>query len=137
VDQRRVVYAAFAVVAAAAWWQAQSFGSGPGLLPRLASGALGALALVGLFLPGADATSEPSPGVRRAPIVMLAFVIYGVLMPQLGFLLTTSLLAAGFVLGFSGLRAWRWALGSVGFVALVYVAFSTIFFVTFPAGIAR
>ena len=136
-NQRRVVYASFAVVAAAAWWQAQSFGAGPGLLPRIASGTLGVLALVGMLQPASALDAEPTPGAPQALIVLLAFALYGALMPRLGFVLSTSLLSAGFVLRFSGLQAWRWALISIAFVALVYVAFSTIFYVSFPGGIAR
>ena len=133
---RRIVYAAFAVLAAAAYWQAQSFGAGPGLLPRLASGTVGVLALAGMLQPAAVPAID-ARAARGALAVILAFALYGALMPRLGFLASTVLLALGFVLGFGGLAAWRWALGAVAFVAVVYVAFSTVFFVTFPAGIAR
>lgn len=135
-DRRRVAYAAFVVVAAAAWWQTQSFGFGPALLPRLASGSVGALALIGLFAPSPAAPGEAMTA-RRALAVIAAFVAYGVLMPRVGFLVTTELAVVGFVLAFGGFAAWRWSLVSAAFVALVYVAFSTIFYVTFPAGILR
>jgi hypothetical protein len=123
-------------VAAAAFWQAQSFGTGPGLLPRLASGAVVVLALLGMLLPE-RVHAGGSPDVRRALVAVAAFAAYGVLMPVLGFLTSTIMLALGFVLGCGGVAAWRWAIGSVAFVVLVYVAFSTVFAVTFPAGMLR
>ena len=135
-NARRAVYAAFAVVAAAAWWQAQSFGAGPGLLPRLASGAVGLLALLGFVQP-APAPNADARSLRGALAVLAAFAPYGLLMPRLGFLVTTALLAVGFVLGCGGRAAWRWAVAAVAFVALVYAAFGNVFFVSFPAGIAR
>lgn len=122
-------------MAAAAWWQAQSFGPGSGLLPRLASGTAGALALAGL-LQRSPGSIEPIP-LARPGAVLLAFVLYGLAMPRLGFLFSTTLLALGFTLGFGGRKAWRWALAGVAFVVLVYIAFGTIFYVNFPAGIAR
>ncbi len=136
-SRRRIAYAACAVVAAAAFWQAQSFGAGPSLLPRLASGTVGVLALLGMLRPAPAAEVDAAPGAGRAFAVIATFAGYGVLMPRLGFLTSTVLLAIGFVLGFGGLAAWRWALAGVAFVGVVYIAFGTIFLVTFPAGILR
>jgi hypothetical protein len=135
-DGRRLAYAACAVVAAAAWWQSQTFGLGPALLPRLASASMGALALIGLFAPAPAAPAGAMP-VWRPLAAIAALAAYGALMPRIGFLVTTEITVAGLVLGFGGFAGWRWSLVSAAFVALVYVAFSTIFYVTFPAGIAR
>ncbi len=97
---------------------------------------MGALALIGLFAPGPAAPAGAMP-VWRPLAALAALAAYGALMPRIGFLVTTEITVAGLVLGFGGFAAWRWSLVSAAFVALVYVAFSTIFYVTFPAGMAR
>jgi hypothetical protein len=137
VNQRRLAYAALAVLAAAAWWEAQRFGNGPGLLPRLAGVTLGVLCLAGLFERTPLTAFAPGPATLRPLAVLASFALYGALMPLLGFLVTTTGLAVGLTLAFGGAGAWRWALAAAAFAGLVYVVFGSLFAVNFPAGIAR
>ena len=134
---RRIVFAVFAVVAAAAWWQAGDFGVKAGLLPHIASGGMFVLALLGLFFSKDEGADRERAGPRSLT-ALGSFAAYGVLMPVLGFLATTAIVCVAFVAGVGGMRtAWRWSLLCVAFAVAVYAAFTSLFMVSFPAGILR
>lgn len=122
---------------------------GPGFLPFWGSVFLGTWA-VALFVyailshdPAYDARPEiwPPRGVRRAWLVMLALLTYAVLLPVLGYLITTFLLM---VLLFSAVGRTPTTVGAlvVGtlayalvVIAVTYVVFNVWLMARFPTGI--
>ncbi len=94
------------------------------------------MAVLGLiFSRGGGPAEAAGP---RSLAALAAFAAYGVLMPLLGFLTATVLFCAGFVAGIGTMRtAWRWILVCMLFAGAVYLAFTSLFMVSFPAGVLR
>ncbi|HLJ58468.1 MAG TPA: tripartite tricarboxylate transporter TctB family protein [bacterium] len=137
---RRVSFAVFVILGAAAWEQTAGFGSsgggGSALLPRVASGGIMVLGLVGLAVPPRDRAARRWPLDRSLFIHLAYFAAYGILMPEIGFVTTTVALAVALVVGFGGgVRAIRLAIAEAAFVAVVYVVFTRLFQVQFPRGL--
>jgi hypothetical protein len=95
------------------------------------------MAVLGLATvkPGRKAPESAGP---RSLAALAALAAYGVLMPLLGFLTTTAIFCVGFVAGIGTMRtAWRWCLVCVAFAGAVYLAFTSLFMVSFPPGLLR
>ena len=134
---RRISFAAFVILGAAAWEQTAGFGSGgSALLPRVASGGIMVLGFVGLVAPPRDRAARRWPLDRSLFIHLAYFAAYGLLMPEIGFVATTVALAVALVIGFGGgARAIRLAIAEAAFVAVVYAVFTRLFQVQFPRGL--
>ncbi len=103
----------------------------------MASVTLGVLALAGLLERSPLPAFASAPAALRALAVLASFALYGILMPLLGFLITTVGLATGLIVAFGGPGAWRLAAIAAAFTGIVFVVFGTVLSVGFPAGIAR
>ena len=110
---------------------------GPAFFPRLLAGALVVLAVV-LIVRALSGRSDPTPppAIRFGILfgVLALLVAYGLLMPQLGFLLTTPVLLGAFI-WLLGLRQWGSLVGTaVGLTVILYLVFVRALHVLLPLG---
>lgn len=119
----------------------QNHDPGPRIIPLLLLVALlitvaiewSRLARGGQEVPLTDsaAAAQAGHGSARAAAVMVALAVYLVLMPRLGFALTT-IPFAGLLMVWLGARWWAAALGSTGMVLAIHALFVVLFKVQLP-----
>ena len=110
---------------------------GPAFFPRMLALALAALALT-LIVRAVAGRSDPSrpPAIRAGTLaaVLVVLVLYGFVLPYLGFLIATPLML-GAVIWFLGLRAWLSLAGTaVGVTVVLWFVFARLLHVLLPAG---
>ena len=110
---------------------------GPSFFPRLLAGVLVVLAVT-LVVRALSGRSDPTPppAIRFGILfgVLALLVAYGLLMPQLGFLLTTPVLLGAFI-WLLGLRQWGSLVGTaVGLTVILYLVFVRALHVLLPLG---
>ncbi len=95
---------------------------------------------VSLFIQGRTHTSDGKQGIQKEELKRVAgfvalVILYYILLPILGFLITDTILLALFVI-YLGLRSW-WKITaiSVGFTVTLYVVFQVLLNVRLPKGI--
>ncbi|MGH2399651.1 MAG: tripartite tricarboxylate transporter TctB family protein [bacterium] len=113
---------------------------GPAFFPRLLALTLAVLAMV-LIVRAVSGRSDPSrpPAIRVGVFLGLLglLVLYALLLPHLGFVLTTPVLVAG-AIWLLGLRQWGSLAGTaVGVTAVLYLVFARTLHVLLPMGPLR
>ena len=115
---------------------------GPGFFPFWSSAVLGAFSVVHIAL----AVLRRSSGVKMAEVwrgakwqkvvsLLVPFFAYPVVLPRLGYVLTTLLLILFFMLIIERWRIWWIGVSAVAMVAGSYLLFSTCLDVTLPKGV--
>lgn len=114
---------------------------GPAFFPRVLAVGLGIFCLILIFVNifSGDQDQEKrfdikDSGVHRAAIALLATIIYGIIMPYLGFIITT-ILYLSFMMYLMKLRSWKKIPAvSIGVSFVVYTIFRTFLHITLPVG---
>jgi hypothetical protein len=115
---------------------------GPGFLPFWTGALMGTLALVHLVRTSLSGSkSEPEAGLRmaskwpRAAAVVGSILVYALVLPRLGYLVSTFLLMV-VLFSLYGRKKWWAILGwSVAVIAVTYVVFHGWLKVQFPVGV--
>jgi len=115
---------------------------GPGFFPFWSSAVLGAFSVVHIAL----AVLRRSSGVKMAEVwrgakwqkvvsLLVPFFAYPVVLPRLGYVLTTLLLILFFILIIERWRIWWIGVSAVAMVAGSYLLFNTCLDVSLPKGV--